>query len=594
MPANVGEIKFELIADDRASGIVKKAGSKINTALKKAGSGAKFLAKHTAKAVAQMSKLALGAAAAMTAVAGKIVSSAIGHFSKFETEMANVSTLVDTSKVSMSKLKKEVMALPSELGSATENAKALYQALSAGIEPAKAVEFVGKAAKAAKAGLTDTFTAVDAGTTVLNAFGLQSEDTTKIFDQMFKTVEQGKTTFAELSGTIGKLSPIAAAASMTTEEMFASIATLTKGGFKTSEAVARMATALGAIVKPSKEAGDLAGELGLEFSAAALKTKGLAGFLDSLKVATGGNIEKMAQLFGGMESLSVMLALTGKQSGEFKNILGEIGQSAGAVDTAFDKQKVTLSSLWETFKNTIGKQAIMLGEKLAPSIKDVIKSTTKWIKENQGLIKTGIVLFAQKFAEAVKWGRDHFKDFVPILKGSLTIIKAVAAGFNAAGKAIGYAAAKAAAFIDKIRKLKAVKFVTKFFIKKSPEVPWSQGIKDIERDMAGLGGKIQKTFDFTEPAKHVESAGKLRREFVLAQPNGAMNVGMAKELNRQQEMYSLQIKLLRQMIGQGQARSGTEGGVTVNVYGQSSGGGSPEELARQIRYELDKLDARGA
>jgi len=291
-------------------------------------------------------KLMAVAAVASTAM---ILKTSISQFAAFEKEMANVSTLVDTNVVSMKALQKELLALPASLGSATELTKGLYQALSAGVDAAKAVEFVGIAAKAAKAGLSDTFTAVDAGTTILNAFGMATKDATFVYDLMFKTVKEGKTTFSELASAVGKISPIASAAGVSVTEMHAALATLTKGGFKTTEASARLATALGTIIKPSAEAQKLTQKLGLEFNATALRTKGLHGFLQEVAKATGGNVEQMALLFGGMESLSVMLALAGKQSEEFTRILGGMGTVAGEVQEAFDKQKVTLTEVWETF-----------------------------------------------------------------------------------------------------------------------------------------------------------------------------------------------------------------------------------------------------
>jgi len=539
MAANAGTIKLELVVDDKGSAKIKKFEKGFTKGFKKIG-------KLAGKVALTVGKIGAAMTAALGAVGAKIIKASIGQFADFEKAMINVSTLVDTSKTSMVGLKKEIMALPAELGSATENAEGLYQALSAGIEPAKAVKFVAEAARAARAGLTDTFTAVDAGTTVLNAFGIQSEHAGMIFDQMFKTVEQGKTTFEALSGSIGKLAPVASAASLKTEEMFAAIATLTKGGFATSEAVARMTTALGAIVKPSKEAAELSAEVGLEFSAAALKAKGLAGFLDSVKVATGGNIEKMAQLFGGMESLSVMLALTGKQSEEFKVILGEIGNSAGAVDTAFAKQQSTLHALWETFKNTVGKQAIILGEKLAPSIKQVIESLSKWINENQGLIKTKIVEFATKFAQAVKWGHDNFKSFIPVLKGAWVVVKGIAKAFNMVGKAIGIATAKIVTFIEKFGSSKIGSLLGFGGAKKAPETT--------------PGG-----------AASVKPPGASAGAQAFAQQAAQASAGSAAggSVRREGSVYN------------------------INVNGAEAALQNPEEVARQVRRELVKLDAMG-
>jgi len=494
--------KFDKNTQDAFNGMKAKSaavGSKMNASFLKAAKGLGTIAAKAGMVGAKIASLG----AAFAAAAGSFVlKKAIGEFGAFEAAMANAATLVDTSIISMKALETQVMALPSSLGSATENAKGLYQTLSAGIEPAKAVEFLGKAAKAAKAGLTDTFTAVDAGTTILNAFGMQTEDATKIYDLMFKTVEQGKTTFEELAGSVGKLSPIASAASVSAQEMFAALATLTKGGFKTSEASARMATALGTIIKPSKEASDMAGELGLQFNAQALKAQGLAGFLNSVKSATGGNIEQMAQLFGGMESLSVMLALTGKQSGEFTKILGEMENSAGSVDTAFGKQKVTMKALWETFQNSIGKQAIILGRELAPAIKGVIDDVSKWMEENKELIKTKIVEFAGLLAEKIKWARDNFSAFVPVLKGAMTIISGVARAFNAVGKAIGTTVAAVTLFIENMGKLKPVKWILKFMGKGSTEAPLSAKIEEMKARVWDFADYIDQfdpkfTVDFT-------------------------------------------------------------------------------------------------
>ena len=360
---------------------------KLTGASRKTEKATDSVAKAFTKLASIMKTLAFAAVAAGIAATTYALKKSIEQFASFEKELANVSTLVDTNVVSMAKFQKELFALDSNLGSVTELTKGLYQALSAGVDAAKAVEFVGKAALAAKAGLSDTFTAVDAGTTILNAFGISTDKATDIYDLMFTTVKEGKTTFAELASSVGKISPIASAAGVSVTEMHAALATLTKGGFATREASARLATALGTIIKPSSEAQELAKSLGLEFNATALRAKGLHGFLQDVAKATGGNVDQLALLFGGMESLSVMLALTGKQSQEFTDILDRMGDVSGATKEAFDKQKVTLTALWDTFKNTIGKQAIILGEKLAPKIKEIIDKMSVWFDTNKDIIE---------------------------------------------------------------------------------------------------------------------------------------------------------------------------------------------------------------
>ena len=312
-------------------------------------------------------------------------------FAEWEVEFANVSTLVDTSIVDMEKLKEAITGLPPELGTAKELTEALYQAMSGGVEAAKAVEFVAEAAKAAKAGLTDTFTAVDAGTTILNSFGIESENVMGIYDQMFVAVKAGKTTFEELSSSIGKVAPLASKAGLSTEQLLAAVSALTTTGQKTSEVITSMKAALSNRIKPSKQAEDLASDLGVEFNAAALESKGFTKFMEDLQKATGGNTETMAKLFGSTEALNSMLFLTGEGAGKFSEILKEMGDSAGETLTAYDKQTQTLAHSQDTLENALTELSRTFGEIIAPALISVnellttmtVKLTemTKWLKK---------------------------------------------------------------------------------------------------------------------------------------------------------------------------------------------------------------------
>ena len=404
--ADLGPFKSGL---NEAEGMMKKAGSRLGTAMGGIGK------------VAQVGFKA--AALGVTALGGALTGSLMAY-GNYEKALNNVATLVDTSVVDVKELGKGIMALPSSLGPATDNVNALYQALSAGVAPAESVKFVGEAAMAAKAGLTDAFTAVDAGTSVLNAFGLETADAGRIFDEMFKTVEQGKTTFPELAAGIGKIAPIAAAAGLSTSAMFAGIAALTKGGLATREAVTYLRQALANVIKPGEEAVKMAESLGLEFNATALKTKGLQGFMMSVREATGGNIETMAKLFGSVEALNAVMALTGGQAKDFAEAEKAIADSAGAVNTAFEKQRTGVLAMLEEMWTSIKKVAIIVGEKLAPYFKEVVGRISEWVTANQDLI-------GQKFEEYLKlvvdWTTEAWRvfkeDLVPVLKVVWDLLK---------------------------------------------------------------------------------------------------------------------------------------------------------------------------
>ena len=298
-------------------------------------------------------------AGGLGAVFGGIqIASVIGDWiqaaNEFELEMANVSTLVDTSVVDMAGLEEGILSLGGSLGSSTELAQGLYQALSAGVEPAKAVEFVGEAAKFAKAGLTDTKSAVDVLTTAINAYGLSADDATSISDTLFTTVRLGKTTADELAGGFGRVIGTAASVGISFEELNAAVATLTSGGIATGETMSSLKAVIANIAKPTKDAEDAANRLGIEFDIAALQSKGFAGFLGDLTQAAADDTQAQLDLFGSVEAFNAVAILASEQGAKkFTNAMAEMADKAGATNDAFEKQTSTLSFQMTTLWNNL-------------------------------------------------------------------------------------------------------------------------------------------------------------------------------------------------------------------------------------------------
>jgi TP901 family phage tail tape measure protein len=291
----------------------------------------------------------------------------------FEKEMANVSTLVDTATVDTSRMRQEVLALGGQLGSSTELARGLYQALSAGQEPGRAVEFVGQAAKFATAALTDTHTAVDVLTTVLNAYGLAASEAGHVSDVLFEIIKQGKTTGQELSGTLGRVIPVAAALGVSLEELGALLAGLTKGGFSTEEAVTSLRQVMVSFLSPQEQAVELAKNLGVELGVQTVKSEGLIPALRQLAEASNNNAEATSTFFGNVRALTGVLAVT-KDQEAFVELLNEMFDVMGNTNVAAEKQLLTvgkqLPAFWENLTNAMMPSQNAL-ELIAKSMKAV-------------------------------------------------------------------------------------------------------------------------------------------------------------------------------------------------------------------------------
>ncbi|AGN30431.1 tail tape measure protein [Synechococcus phage S-CBS4] len=327
--------------------------------------GAFSLASKGAAREANLLGAAVKALSFVAAYAG--ISKVLGATIQFGDAMAEVSTLVDTAVVSMDDLSRAAREQAIAFGStAPEQANALYSIISAGAATsASAVSLLTEANKLAVGGVTDVATAADGLTTVVNAFGIASENAGQVSDALFVGMRAGKTTIAELSRTLGLAAPLASEMGVSVDELVGSVAALTKGGIRTSIAVQGMRAVLAAVAKPTKEAADTAKALGLEFNSAALQSKGLAGFLDDLREKAGGNQDELAKLFGGVEALVPVMALMGTAGQSFNEILEQMKEKSGAAAEAVEKMERSLGFKTRQASALLGEAILTLGDALS-------------------------------------------------------------------------------------------------------------------------------------------------------------------------------------------------------------------------------------
>jgi TP901 family phage tail tape measure protein len=319
---------------------------------------------------------------AMTVAGGAIVGAlglAVKQATTFHSAMAEVGSL---GVKDLGKLSDAVLDTAGKYGQdLTASAKAAYQAISAGASEMEAPLILEKSAMAATAGVTDLATAVELGMGVSNAFGRELGDLEGVFDQAFLAVKNGVTTFEELSSSVGKVAPTMAAAGLGTEELFGSIAALTKGGIATREAVTGLKAALSNIIKPTSQMVGLFEDMGGPMKA--MQELGFEEFLMEVKERTGGSVSAMGELFSSTEALNVVLALTGEQAGSFANIMEQMRSPTGAMQEAFDAilekdPALAFKMLSAEFKVLL----VRIGSGMLPALRslvEVLKPFMKWL-----------------------------------------------------------------------------------------------------------------------------------------------------------------------------------------------------------------------
>lgn len=313
--------------------------------------------------------------------------------SDFDSGMREVNTMMQLSEEQFKAFSKEVQTVSRDLGvGATDSAKALYQAISAGIPKENVVEFLEIATKAAIGGVTDTTTAVDGLTTVLNAFKIPVSNAQHVADVMFTTVKGGKTTFEELSASLFNVAPIAAASGVKFEEVAAALASITKQGVPTAVATTQLRAAIQAIAAPTIRQKAMMEELGLQLDQTTLKNKGLAGAFDMVMDATGGNMEQLRKLVGSVEAVQAILALTGQNAETFQGDLNAMENAAGAATDAFDQMEKTTARKFAKMKAQFQDVAITIGTALLPILQQfmdflapIIQKVAEWIEKHPKL-----------------------------------------------------------------------------------------------------------------------------------------------------------------------------------------------------------------
>ena len=124
----------------------------------------------------------------ISAVTGAVLGGSTVLASNFQDSMAKVNTIADTSQVALGDLSAQILDLSNTTGiGASEIANATYDAISAGQNTADAVNFVSNATSLARAGFADTGASIDLLTTILNAYGMEASEVSRVSDILINT-----------------------------------------------------------------------------------------------------------------------------------------------------------------------------------------------------------------------------------------------------------------------------------------------------------------------------------------------------------------------------------------------------------------------
>lgn len=347
--------------------------------------------------------LAVGGAAAA------VYKSAIEPAMEYQTVMAKVSTIADTSAVPLETMQKEIMTLSSKMGVASATlGEDVYNAISAGQKTEDAIAFVEQATKLAKGGFAETSQTLDVLTTTLNAYGMSASETEKISDMLIQTQNKGKVTVGELSSVMGKIIPTAKANNVALEQLLAGYSILTSNGIAAAESTTYMNSMFNELGKTGTKADKaLRAMSGKSFQQLMDSGSSVAEVLAMLEESAAASKLTLADMFGSAEAGKAAMSLMSGGVENFNDAVEGMQNSSGAAQAAFEKMSSTLQERVNKIKTTFSNIGITLGdtfipylEKGADAIQKVATKVQEWTSAHPKMmdfivkIGAGIAAFA--------------------------------------------------------------------------------------------------------------------------------------------------------------------------------------------------------
>ena len=357
-----------------AQGRARKENGQFVTAAERAAAGIQNLGSQAKEGAASF----LGLETSIQGLVGGFAALGAVRFGFAQIKAADdAGAAVRTLGVDSEELRSKLSDLSSELDSNVSTVdllKASYDVASSGFaDAASATDILRASAAGAKGGFADINEVAKATTAVLNAYGMSSAEAARVVDGFVQAQADGVLTVKQYADNIGEIVSVASAAGITIEELNAAIATATLKGVQVNQAFTGFRQVISSILKPSKEATDLATSLGIDYSLAGLQAKGFAGFLKDVAVKTGAAADKTAVLLGSVEAQAALQPLLNDKLAKYNELLENQAKKAGTAAKAAKTSTETISGGLAKIQNKLSNIAITVDKDVNGELKTTLQ-----------------------------------------------------------------------------------------------------------------------------------------------------------------------------------------------------------------------------
>lgn len=312
---------------------------------------------------------------------GKLFSEAIKTGMDFEAQMSRVKAISGATGEEFAKLKEQAKQLGADTAfSATEAAEGMENLASAGFSTSEIIAAMPGMLDLAASSGEDLASSADIAASTLRGFGLEASSAGHVADVLAKNAAATNAAVADTGEAMKYVAPVAKSMGIEFEETAAAIGIMADAGIKGSQAGTTLRGALSRIAKPTKATQETMDSLGLSFYDSNGKMKSLADITEMLETKMSGLTDEqknqaLITLFG-QESLSGMMALMDRGSGEVRKLTDEYKNCDGSAKDMAKTMQDNLSGAVEEFGGSVESLGIEIFENIEGPLKKAVRSGT--------------------------------------------------------------------------------------------------------------------------------------------------------------------------------------------------------------------------
>lgn len=304
----------------------------------------------------------------------------------FNSQMSRVQAISGATGKQMGAMKAQAIDLGAKTAfSAKQAAEGMENLASAGMNSTQIMKAMPGVLNLAAVSGGDVAKSAENMATALNSFGLSASKSGHVADVFAKAAAKTNAEASDMGEALKYVAPQAHAAGLSLEETSAAIGILSNNGIKGSAAGTTLAQALMRVQKPSAQAKKAMDQLGFSaYDTATGKMKPLAKQVSELKGKMKGMTDEqkanaLATIYG-MEGGRAMNILLGEQDGKLASLTKSLKNSKGSAADMAKIMQDNAKSAVEQLGGAFESAAIVIGDKMAPTIKNV----ANWISDMVG------------------------------------------------------------------------------------------------------------------------------------------------------------------------------------------------------------------